>query len=466
MSVPTCSTYLECYKLQACLPFVEIGSETIIRLGPVIFWSASNAKDLLNSEENNSFQHYLYSIAQIKARKRADIKEYIDTVRLNPETTTCISIHRDIPAEEQEFVLIESLYLLYFACFFRNLYFGNEVVSFNSMRKVIPASAEFIAVKENWSGLHINEANREEILCVYVGDPDIFSALGQALEHVFLSPKGQETQIIQESKRMIRSIRYFIDRFFQRFVNLFERGLNFPEELFEAEDLIFLSTSFETLFNIDEKDSAADFKHKLRPLLHLKYGSPVECFWKWVDDFYTVRHRIILGDTILNPIYCFNPNFEIPHLSLGIKLFIYSICYKLCRNHLMPSIHQDQYSPPDFKWIHPEETLIFFWTETNLLRKLSLFLLQVQQTDQLQQRSELYAEIGLLSRLFVKFFEEYHERKFESTIRYIPIPLHEIKDYGNQILKLLDAEKADSPLFETLDPHFKDDLILRLKSDV
>ncbi len=463
MSSPACSIDLESYKLHACLPFVELASETVIRLGPVIFWSASNAKDLLNSDDNIHFQHYIHSIAQIKARRGEEASDFVDTVRLNPEGTTCISIHKDIPAEEQEFVLIEALYLVYFACFFRNLYFGNEVVSFNSLRKIIPASSEFIAVKDNWKDLHIKEASREEILCIHAADPEIFSALGQALANVFLPSACIDSQVIQESKKIIRSIRYFIDRFFQRFVNLFEKGLTFPEELFEAEDLIFLSTSFETLFNIDEKSPAADFKHKLRPLLHLKYGSPVEVFWKWVDDFYDVRHRLILGDTILNPMFYVNPNFEISHLSLGIKLFVYSVCYKLCRYQLMKSFHQDQYTPPDFKWIHPEETLIFFWTEANLLRKLSLFILQVQQTEQLQQKSELYAEIGLLSKLFVKFFEDYYERKYETTIRYIPIPLHELRDYGNQILKLLDHEKAGSPLEETLHPHFRADLEQRLQ---
>ena len=138
--------------------------------------------------------------------------------------------------------------------------------------------------------------------------------------------------------------------------------------------MIFIASSFEALFDINDKQAAADFKHKLRPLLHLKYGKPVELFWKWVDDFYEVKRHIVHGgDHILDPFFRYNPNFEISHILIGIKLFVYSVYYTLFQYRLLHSIHEDPFTPPDFKWIHPEEILLFFWTESFLLHKLSLF---------------------------------------------------------------------------------------------
>ena len=189
---------------------------------------------------------------------------------------------------------------------------------------MIPASEEFIKNKENWDNVHIREADREETICLHIIDPEICQGLGKALESIYQPSDAQDQEFVQAYKRLVRSIRYLVDRFFHRFVNLFDKGLNFSEEIFEPEDVIFLASSFESLFNIDNsQEAAADFKHKLRPLLHLKYSRPVEIFWKWVDDFYEVKRRILHGDTFLDPLFRLNPNFEVSHILLGIKLFVY-----------------------------------------------------------------------------------------------------------------------------------------------
>ena len=214
------------FHLYACLPFVELGHETMIQLGPVVFWPASKSEKFLTPEAHSSFQIYLESIAQIKAWNIEE-KSFVNTIKLAPQQATCVSIANNVPAELKEFVLIDALYLLYFACTFRNLYYGQEVPSFQAFRKMIPASMDFIDVKQNWEGFHIEETNREDTVCIHIIDLEICQGLGKALEAIYQLPATQDDPTIQAYKRLVRSIRYLVDRFFQRFVNLFGKGLSF-----------------------------------------------------------------------------------------------------------------------------------------------------------------------------------------------------------------------------------------------
>ncbi|MBS4163903.1 hypothetical protein PRO82_001211 [Candidatus Protochlamydia amoebophila] len=67
------------------------------------------------------------------------------------------------------------------------------------------------------------------------------------------------TATIHAYKRLILSIRYFVDCFFQRFVNLFEKEVQFSEYLFEPEDVAFLASSFATLFDLNDQQITAGF---------------------------------------------------------------------------------------------------------------------------------------------------------------------------------------------------------------
>lgn len=445
------------FDLYACLPFVELAHESTIQLGPVLFWPASKSKEFLPIDHHSSFQAYMKVVGQIKVQSQQK-GHFVNTTTLNPKGSTCVSIAENIPKELREFVLIEALYLLYFACTFRNLYYGQEIPSFNAFRKMIPASSDFISVKQNWENLYIDETNREETICLNIIDQDICQGLGKALNAIYIeAPSSQEQDRIQAYKRLVRAIRYLVDRFFQRFVNLFGKGLDFSKEIFEPEDVIFLASSFETLFNINDKHPAADFKHKLRPLLHLKYSKPVEMFWKWVDDFYEVKRRILHGDTLLDPLFRLNPNFEISHILLGIKLLIYAIYYKLYKFQLVKSTHVDLYTPPDFKWIHPEEILIFFWSESTILLKLNRF---IKQLDQDPFQEEHLADIHLLTNLFVSLYERYYleeQLKGEGIVRFIPTPLADLTSVGTHIIQHLKSRQvtdAKRNLEQVIHPHF------------
>lgn len=446
------------YLLFAYLPFVELAHESMIQFGPVIFWPASKSEEFLPQHLHSSFNDYLQVVGQIKARSNGHDNMLINTGQLNPKRTTCISIATDVPEEIREFLLIDSLYLLYFACTFRNLYYGQEIPSFNPFRKIAPAYEGFIKDKENWANLHIHETDREESVCLHIIDPEICQGLGKALESIYLATSTEDKEFIQAYKRLVRSIRYLVDRFFQRFVNLFGKGLHFSEEIFEPEDVIFLASSFESLFNLDgSQATAADFKHKLRPLLHLKYSRPVEIFWKWVDDFYDVKRRILHGDTFLDPLFRLNPNFEISHILLGIKLFVYSVYYYLFKYQLLESTHVDAYTPPDFKWIHPEEILLFFWTESSVLEKVNLF---INQSEQGQLKDEALADMNLLTTLFVSLYDRYYlseQIKGEGIVRFIPSPMAELNKEGGNILeklKQMNEKDPNSVFLQHVHPYF------------
>lgn len=446
------------FHLYACLPFVELAHESKIQFGPVIFWPASKAEEFLPNHLHASFHDYMQVVGQIKARSNDQEKSFVNTFTLNPKGTTCVSISADIPHEIREFLLIDSLYLLYFTCTFRNLYYGQEIPPFNAFRKMIPASEEFIHNSENWKNLHIHETDREETVCLHIIDPDICQGLGKALESIYSTTAPLDQELVQAYKRLVRSIRYLVDRFFQRFVNLFDKGLNFSEEIFEPEDVIFLATSFESLFNIDSNiETAADFKHKLRPLLHLKYSRPVEIFWKWVDDFYEVKRRIIRGDTFLDPLFRANPNFEVSHILLGIKLFVYSVYYYFFKYQLLQSTFVNSYTPPDFKWIHPEEILLFFWTESSVLEKISLF---IKQSEKEPLQEEALADMNLLTTLFVSLYDRYYlseQLRGEGFVRFIPTPVSELTKEGNVILgKLKQMQEAnpENTFLKFVHPYF------------
>ncbi|MCE2982850.1 MAG: hypothetical protein LW832_04700 [Parachlamydia sp.] len=207
------------------------------------------------------------------------------------------------------------------------------------------------------------------------------------------------------------------------------KGMHFSDDLFEPEDVIFLASSFEALFDIDDKHMASDFKQKLRPLLHLKFAKPLEIFWKWVDDFYDSRRKILHGGPLPDPQFKLNPNFDISHLLIGIKLFIYSVYYNLHLYGLIKSTHEDAYSPPDFKWIHPEEVLLFFWTEESLLKKIIICLDESRANNE-----ENLADLHALMNLFSSMMERYFLRPEQDGILFIPTPLPAIQSMGEKIL--------------------------------
>lgn len=445
------------YHLYAILPFIELSHEKPIHLGPVVFWPSSLYETFLPSSEHRSFKSYLKAITQLQIKDELNQVKTAST--LLPKQMTCISLDEKIAAAKKEFLLVDSIYLLYFACTFRDLYYGFKVPSFDGFRKILPASAEFLR-DQAWETLFIEERQREPTISLHLFDETICQAFGKMLTTLYLSSYSAASQsVLNPYQRLIRAIRYIIDRFTQRFINLFDKGLVFSIELFEPEDIIFLAASYESLFDIQEKHPSADFKNKLRPLLHLKYSRPVELFWRWADDFYEARRKIMHGDKLPDPIFRMNPNFEVSHAIIGLKLFIYSVYYMLFKNHLIHSEGFDVFTPPDFKWIHPEELLLLFWTEESLLNKLEMFM---RRSKDLTQPTECYADIHFLSNLFIAMQERYVDNKKQKEVKFISTPLKMLKKPIQHILDLINQEDPQSPLMRHIPPELPIYLMKRL----
>lgn len=419
------------HHIYACLPFVELGHEITISMGPILFWPASKVDLFVEEQNKHCFFQYIEEMTHVKTTSQDNL---INTTKLALDATTCVSIDSKIPEAARESLLIDSLYLLYFACTFRNLYYNSEILPFDSFRKFFPASIDFIEKESNWKGCYIKESDREETVCISLVDPEIATVIGKILSSIYSEKTELNREEIDHYKRLIRAVRYLVDRFFERFVNLFGHELKVSDSMFEPEDVIFLSSSFEALFNLDEKHTLSDFKHKVRPILHLNYSTPLELFWKWAEDYYAIRHKIVHAGDTPDSRFRHNPNFEVSHIVLGIKLFIYSFYYTLYKDHLMQSKGNDQYIAPDFRWIHADEVLLFFWTETSILNKLDRFLkeLIVKQGGQ-----ELCEEIVQMMSLFLSMYERYYKNPEHYGIRFIPSPKEDFKEYAKEIFSSL-----------------------------
>jgi len=128
-------------EIYGCLPFVELASETIIKMGPVSFWPASQLLEQMNLENSSIFKEYLQSIAKIKATSEKEEQKsnrFIHTATLDIKEMTFVLISAEVPKEQKDLAVIDSIYLLHFACTFRNLYYGNEILSFEPFKKWCP----------------------------------------------------------------------------------------------------------------------------------------------------------------------------------------------------------------------------------------------------------------------------------------------------------------------------------------
>lgn len=407
------------FQVFACLPFITLAKEKSIHLGPVIFWSASSYREFIPEDRQEAFITYINSIGQIKALVDQAGHQLINTLKVSPEELTCISIDIKIAESQKQALLIDALYLLYFACTYRSLYFGNEIPSFNGFRKIIPASIDFIEDKANWKTLFIKENSREDLICIH--QPDDHTCLGFAtiLSEIYHSYSQTEEQI-EAPKRFVRALRYFIDRLFPGFVNLVSKGLEIDEDQNKAEDLIFLGASLEALLDINQEQPQADFKYKLRLILHFKFARPLELFWKWVDEFYETRKKFIHSGYSPDSYFHANPNFVIPLNFIGIKLFIYAV-WQILQTQLPPK-------EIDLKPLPAEEIFLYFFTEESLLRKIERYLELLQEDP---SEKELAKDIHNLASLFVKM----QQKNFtQHGIKFIPTPASEVLESSKKIL--------------------------------
>jgi hypothetical protein len=166
-----------------------------------------------------------------------------------------------------------------------------------------------------------------------------------------------------ESKKFIQAI-YF----------LFNRYLTSPEdwECPNWHHYLELSLGFEALFDLNPMSPQSDLRQKLRPLLHLKFSSPVELLWKWVDLFFAAKTLLLKGQTPRSLDFAAHPEVSSPLYLIGEKLLIYSIYDLLFHWRLSLGIAGTEATPDRFAKVPPERVLVYFWTEETIEKKLTL----------------------------------------------------------------------------------------------
>lgn len=362
----------------AYLPFVKLAADQSIALGPVTF-----------SPENN---------------------------------ITAISISLNVPPEKKESLFIDSLYLFYFAATFKELYHNTDIPHFKTFTKVLMANNRDKDPSSSQPSIVIDQL-----------DSAIINALGKALNEIY-TQKEPNPQIL----RLVRSIRFFVDSFLENFENLSE-GTPLSHWFYDPEDTVFLSASFESLLDINEVHPVQDFKQKLRPMLHLNFSKPVEIFWKWVDGFYEIKKKIVKNGESPDQVFAENPNFRIPYLYLGVKLFIYTIYNQLHKHKLLDGNND----------LDSTEVLLFLWPEENLLRKISLLMMEFEKSAHQEENAK---ELNTLSSLFAAINKHYFlNPQKHPHIQYIPCDKSILERYAQPIINY---SQENAALHSLLNPDF------------
>ncbi|MDP1834764.1 MAG: hypothetical protein Q8K75_02435 [Chlamydiales bacterium] len=437
------------YELYACLPFVELKVSDVI-MGPAHFWSARDAEKFLSPSQASSLREYLENVAQVKACSQDVL---VNTVKIPAASITCISIDPKIPEEEREAFLVDAIYTFFFCSAFSHLFSGTKTAHFDVFTKILPASPTFLLDPSNWREAHILEIQREQMVELESFDAEMCHGLGHGLACAYRTDTCRSNAETAKVQGLMRSIRYFVDRFFGRFENLLGKGLNLSSGLNEAEDIVFLATSFEGLFDLSDQNPHIDFKHKLRPMLGLRFSISVENLWKWVDGFYNLREHIVHGRPLPDIVFRGNPNFSISYFFLGMKLFLYGVYWQL---HSMQLILSE---PSQFRWITVDKLLAFFWPEEALLRQTRRIVGDLSKD---WSNKGLRHDLMFDAKVFMHIYDSHYvaEATVEEPLQWHPTPLEQIQAPVEEICSLLENAPTDLEL----PPGFLDALRERISS--
>lgn len=241
--------------------------------------------------------------------------------------------------------ILDALHLLYFAANAYKTYYDQPV--------------------ETLGNYFENGIDKPTVFSMETIDSTLFRAFSQLLLMTADPEKRAEAlRIVQAIKCLNESIA------------LIERGTT--NESWHA--YLLLSKGFEVLFSLNPAFPSADLRQHLRPVLHLKFSHPVELLWKWVDQFYTSSISALNGELLGDPLFLDNPNVKAPLLLIAEKLLIYSIYDTLFAKKLLVGAVGTPSIPDDFKHVHPERVLVYFWTIETLEKKIAL--LNIQQSNE------------------------------------------------------------------------------------
>ncbi len=389
------------YRPYLCLPYLILKEPKPLGLGPIRFYPSSH------------FDHGIDEDA------REEMRKYLNhSPDANRGTSVCVD--PDIPKECVADLIVDAVYLLYFSSTYKDLYHNAKPPELGSLTQYVPTSPEKTKDPANIQSLKALQLPLRERMEISLTESAMSEALGQ-----LLSSSYQELGPCNpcESRRIIRSIRYFIHCFHDKFRNLLGSGSDVVDELFEPEDFLFLMTAFETLFDLDRDHPVSDLKQKLRPVIHLKFGRPMETIWKWVDGFFKIKGEIVHQGTFPDAIFRDNQSFEIPYLTFAMKLFIYSVYHRLYHMELLPGTAGESFMPLAFEGIEREEVITFLWPEAELLKKISILLMGLTHG---KVNTESLLDVSMLALIYQNTLKYHAEECGVNGIHFIATPKEQL----------------------------------------
>lgn len=430
---------MEASRLVACLPFVHLKPNEAISIGPICFWSGSCYRDFVPEKQWTGFQAYLKRISCLHSREDSE-RDCPKDKSIPSEVLTFVSVHPSIVGQELNECLVDGLSLFYFTCFYRDLYYNVQVPPFQTFTKLAPALEKFTALDEKSQSFAIFEDQSQEPACIGLVDSNMAQALGHTLSAVYLSDMEGLARRSAYARRVVRSIRYFVNGFSTTFENIWRDGFSFPQCLFEPEDVIFLTSSFESLLNIESDQNTSDFKYRTRGIVQLEYSNAMEIFWAWTDGFFSLKYNMVYHGENPDTTFKVNPNFEVSYLYLGIRLFIFILHHKLCLHGFYPHSQGEKSLHDPLGKISREEVMVFFWPEKELLENIA----QCLHRWTIPEAYEELRDITLFHmQLFCVLFHRYHlprPREGHTAVNYYPTPKQLIEESTRAILDAGDLE--------------------------
>lgn len=295
-----------------------------------------------------------------------------------------VLIYSQVRDDQKSEILMDALHLFYFAVHYKSLYVSSQHPDFEPFTNILRWP-----IRENLKKLEIMTDHEETVYHLTSIDHSLCESFGRCLQLAYFEKD-------EEARRIIRAIRYFIHCFYDRF------KVPFAPLIFEVEDTLFLTTAFEVLFNLNSDQPEMELKNRLRSLFHLKFSSPVEVMWKWVEGLYNLRDRVIHHGDLPHEPFIASESFDFPYLTLAIKIFLYAVLNKLSQAHMLKE----------------EEVISLLWSETALIHKIATLSMQVRGKHLSFQQQE---DLKELSALYFYLIERYYFKKpRNSTIHFRP----------------------------------------------
>ncbi|GAB4237765.1 MAG: hypothetical protein Tsb0021_17560 [Chlamydiales bacterium] len=428
---------LKDHEVVLCLPYVALEAYAPLFMGPVTFFSAHLAQEYLDPDTASWLLRYLEGHS------------------LTPRQVTCMALQSSVPEEKRISLIVDALYLFYFTFSSRSLYTSIDPPFIDTFTKVIPAEEKYTRAMVDRELSSLSGLGMQQALSVDAPEGNLLSSLGSLLDGTILIDHEKDSQ----ANRLIRAMRYFVDRRMCKFENIVQTGLQFPKRSFDPEEIIFLITAFETLLSMDGDTSVATLKQKLRPVLVLNYSKPIEMLWKWIEGFHHLHTDVVHGTTILDDEFKENPSFTIRYTDLGAKIFIYSVLEKLCHLTPLQCMNPQSDTPSEYRGFPPQEIHLFLWSESDLLRKISVLMLQVTEGE---TSEDILHDLSNLSKVYYYMMQKYILAKSHPAVSYHRHDPKSIVQYGKAIINLasqtIQRKEKTLPLSSFLPDLFIEDL--------